>query len=197
MDRTEIINQLITRHNYKTYLEIGVQFGHNFRDIKLPREHKVGVDIKKQILDFEYSLDYETTSDEFFKQNTKTYDIIFIDGYHSFEQSYLDVTNALECLNPGGTIVCHDCYPTTEELAGSNFMGTVYKTIVKLRMTRTDLKVFVVNTDCGCGVIQRCSPRDTPPIQYDESFYAYNNFIANAKDCLNLKEVTEFISLTN
>ena len=71
MERTEIINRLIAKHNYKNYLEIGVQYGHNFRDISLPRECKTAVDIKKQVLDFDYVLDYETTSDEFFKQNTK------------------------------------------------------------------------------------------------------------------------------
>ena len=46
-------------------------------------------------MDFDYVLDYETTSNEFFKQNTKKYDIIFIDGDHSFDQSYLDVTNEI------------------------------------------------------------------------------------------------------
>jgi hypothetical protein len=197
MERTEIINRLIAKHNYKNYLEIGVQYGHNFRDINLPRKCKTAVDIKKQILDFEYFLDHETTSDEFFKQNTKKYDIIFIDGDHSFEQSYLDVTNALQCLNLEGTIVCHDCYPTTEELASFSFMGTVYKTILKLRMTRTDLNIFVVNTDCGCGVIQRCAPQEKPPVQHDESLYVYKNFITRAKEYLNLKETSEFISTLN
>jgi hypothetical protein len=197
MERTEIINRLIAKHNYKNYLEIGVQYGHNFRDINLPRECKTSVDIKKQVLDFDYVLDYETTSDNFFKQNTKKYDMIFIDGDHSFEQSYLDVTNALECLNFEGTIVCHDCYPTTEELASSSFMGTVYKTILKLQMTKLDLNIFVVNTDCGCGVIQRCASRDRAFVEYDESLYAYKNFIARAKECLNLKEPNEFISMLN
>jgi hypothetical protein len=195
MERTEIINRLISRYNYKNYLEIGVQYGHNFRDINLPRECKTGVDVKKQVLDFEYFLDYETTSDNFFKQNNKKYDIIFIDGDHSFEQSYIDVTNALNCLNPRGTIVCHDCYPTTEDLASSSFMGTVYKTILKLRMTKTNLRVFVVNTDCGCGIIQYCASREKPPIKFDESLYIYKNFIANAKEYLDLKEPNEFISM--
>lgn len=192
MNRTDIINHIILKRNYKSYLEVGVQYGHNFRDINLPRENKVAVDIKTQILDFEHFLDFETTSDEFFKQNTKKFDIIFIDGYHSFEQSYQDVINALECLNEGGTIVCHDCYPTTEELASLNFMGTVYKTILKLQMTRNDLEIFVVNTDCGCGVIQLCTPKDATHIALDESLYEYKNFIANAKEYLNLKEVKEF-----
>lgn len=197
MNRTDIINHIISKRKYKNYLEVGVQYGHNFRDINLPRESKTAVDIKTQILDFEHFLDFEMTSDEFFKQNTNKFDIIFIDGYHSFEQSYQDVNNAMSCLNEGGTIVCHDCYPTTEELASLNFMGTVYKTILKLQMTRNDLDIFVVNTDCGCGVIQRCVPRNKTFIDYDESLYHYNNFIAKAKECLNLKEPNEFISTLN
>ena len=197
MNRTDILNFLIEKKKYTTYLEIGVQYGHNFTDINLPRQNKTSVDIQKQILDFDYVLDYEMTSDKFFQQNKNKYDLIFIDGDHEYKQSYQDVLHSLDCLNPNGTIVCHDCYPTFEELSMPNRMGTVYKTILNLRMNRPDLNVCVVNTDCGCGIITRNFQQNASNISADESLYDYKNFILNADVYLNLKEVYQFLSSVN
>ena len=37
------------------------------------------------------------------------YDLIFIDGDHMYDAVHADFTNALNLINPGGTIVTHDC----------------------------------------------------------------------------------------
>ena len=36
------------------------------------------------------------TSDEFFKQNEDTYDVIFIDGLHTSDAVYRDINNSLK-----------------------------------------------------------------------------------------------------
>ncbi len=51
------------------------------------------------------------TSDTFFETNTKTFDVIFIDGLHLAHQVAVDVSNAIAVLNPNGFIVMHDCNP--------------------------------------------------------------------------------------
>ncbi len=37
------------------------------------------------------------------------YDVIFIDGFHSFELTFLDLYYADRLLKPGGLLLCHDC----------------------------------------------------------------------------------------
>ena len=96
-------------------------------------------------------------SDEFFAGpgRHEMYDLIFIDGLHVADQVLRDIENALEVLTSGGTIVVHDCNPPSEEAQREDWNGTVWKAWVSLRATRRDLRMYVVDIDHGCGVIQR------------------------------------------
>ena len=71
--RWDLLNYLIRKFEYKKYLEIGVQSGLCFENVRC--EHKVGVDPNENHVKF------KTTSDEFFKQNT--------------ENSILDLVNSM------------------------------------------------------------------------------------------------------
>lgn len=55
------------------------------------------------------------TSDDFFKENNKKFDIIFIDGMHQLEYVYNDFFNAISCLTSKGTIVIDDVLPINEQ----------------------------------------------------------------------------------
>jgi SAM-dependent methyltransferase len=48
------------------------------------------------------------TSDDFFAANIEQFDIIFVDGDHSYSQTLKDLNNALGCLNPGGVLIVDD-----------------------------------------------------------------------------------------
>jgi predicted O-methyltransferase YrrM len=187
MQRYEILNNLIKKHNYKTYLEIGTQFGQCFTQIDLPRNSKYCVDIQKNFED----LDEEIDSDGFFEKCDKTYDIIFIDGDHSYKQSLKDVLNALKFLNEGGSIVCHDCYPETIRETALDCKGTVYGTILNLRMSRNDLEIYVIDSDCGVGVIKKGKSETIEK----ESNVEFEKFIKEVKYYLNLISVEEFKNL--
>lgn len=57
----------------------------------------------------ELSLDfYNMDSIDYYKNNNEKFDIIFIDGDHSYEGVKLDYENCLLILNDGGYIVLHD-----------------------------------------------------------------------------------------
>jgi len=51
---------------------------------------------------------FKGTSDEFFKQNTETFDFIYIDGDHTAYGVLKDAVNAFESLNPGGILAFDD-----------------------------------------------------------------------------------------
>ena len=40
-----------------------------------------------------------------------TFDVIYLDGLHTFEQTYRDLINALNILEPGGLILIDDVFP--------------------------------------------------------------------------------------
>jgi len=213
LERTTIIQHLINKFGFKTYLEIGVAAGVNF--FQIDAELKLAVDpkfvIPGGVRDTEKEKFFTMTSDEFFANPPKELlerglDIVLIDGLHTYEQSLRDVENCLKYLNPNGVIVMHDCLPdspatampTLEEARKhpdfkGNWTGDVYKTIIHLRATREDLFVAVINTDWGVGIVKRGKPENMLSIQVEDikkmDFY---DLIKNKEILLNLKPPSWF-----
>lgn len=147
--RAGFLVDLTQKFGYKSYLEIGCRDNRTFDKINCPK--KVGVDPAR-------GGTIRTTSDEFFKSNTDTFDLIFIDGDHRSEQVLRDVLNATKCLNAGGTIVMHDCIPLKEEHQFREYKGGIcnqdaWKACMVLRM-QPEIDVAVGLFDCGVGVIK-------------------------------------------
>lgn len=187
MDRSEIIQSLIDKINAKSYLEIGIDSGNNFRLIRCDK--KVSVDPNTDT-----SAMYHMTSDNFFNQNNETFDIIFIDGLHHADQVYRDITNSLKILNENGYIVCHDMNPLEEShqiipFFSGAWNGDCWKAFVQLRCERGDLQMHVVNTDHGCGVISKGMQT---PLEIDDEQLTYKSFDTNRKEWLNLISIDEF-----
>lgn len=193
LTRIELINTLISMHGYTSYLEIGVntpaQPGYSHDSIAIALKHGV---------DPAVDTTYKMTSDAFFENHiTRTYDIIFVDGLHIFEQAYRDIINSLQSLNPGGTIVVHDCNPTTEITqrpirVSSVWHGDVWKAILKLRMENKNCSIYTVDTDEGCTIIQNGSQELFISDASQEELYSYDFFNTHRKEILNLISVREF-----
>ena len=157
MYKSNIIQTFICKLGAKSYLEIGTYRGETFFDIVA--SHKVGIDIMAPKL-FPMKGISNKTSDEFFAENKETFDVILIDGLHYAEQAKRDIENALQILNPKGVIVVADLLPPKEyyqlvppEPNTIQWTGDTWKTWVRLRETREDLSMFVVDADLGCGII--------------------------------------------
>lgn len=192
MTRTEIINALIEKHNFKSYLEIGVESGSNYYLIKC--DDKIGVDP-----DPTSHSTIKQESDTFFETNEKTFDICFIDGLHHADQVYRDALNCLKYLNEGGVILFHDMMPNSELCAQvprvqSIWTGDCYKAFVKLRSERNDLEMFVINTDWGVGFMRKGKQE---LIDLKGMDINYTNFDSNRQEWLNLISVDEFQQFLN
>ena len=48
------------------------------------------------------------SSDEFFKNNSETFDIVYVDGHHLGSQVFKDCNNAWQILNDNGYLICDD-----------------------------------------------------------------------------------------
>ena len=97
------------------------------------------------------------TSDEFFSNNKIFFDIIFLDGLHTYEQTIKDIDNSLKFLNNEGVILIHDCLPKkiwnqiVPRIYG-HWNGDVWKAIVHSR-TYDDTDTYTCKADHGVGVV--------------------------------------------
>ena len=104
------------------------------------------------------------TSDEFFKKNHSYFDIIFLDGLHTYEQTIKDINNALKFLNDKGVIIVHDCLPKkiwnqiVPRIYG-HWNGDVWKAIVHAR-TYHDVDTYTLQADHGLGIILKKNNTD-------------------------------------
>lgn len=151
MDRVDIINHLIEVCGYRKYLEIGVDRGECIRRVNAA--DKTGVDPNQLCPEVTHNM----TSDQFFAENSDTFDLVFIDGLHTRAQAYKDLMNAKKVLNKGGVIVMHDCSPDEEFLQVVPRMhvawtGDVWKAIYDFRATDPSGWLATVDTDYGVAV---------------------------------------------
>ncbi len=148
MDRIALIQNILQKAGFTTYLEIGTQSGKSFLPVRCANKMAVDPDFK---IPFEKKLKwiiknpsnirsryFEETSDDFFSRRKpileKGIDVVLIDGLHTFEASLKDVLNSLKYLNRKGVIILHDCYPpdglsatpanSKEDLIKKGLMGT-------------------------------------------------------------------------
>ncbi len=146
---SRLLNRIAENCNSKDYLEVGVQGGVTFNAVKISNRDAVDPNFLFETSDFatETVRFFPMTSDAFFADRCdKTYDLIFLDGLHTFTQCFRDFCAALQVLNDGGVIVIDDTVPgdffsslETQELAisareehglkGRAWTGDVFKVI--------------------------------------------------------------------
>lgn len=182
-NRTALINLLLkTKFIDATYLEIGCNDDSNFNSIYSLK--KVGVDPFK-------GGTHRMTSDAFFASNKSKFDVIFIDGYHTYQQVKIDTINAAKNLNSSGAILSHDFLPQNWYSAVPNdykrldyiWNGDCWKFAFEL--LEMDIDFRIINIDEGIMVIDseesisKIAEMDVSPnpayesLQFD--FY-YKNF---------------------
>jgi len=190
MNRIDVINSLIQKYGLKKYCEIGVQAGDCFSNVIC--EHKVGVDP-----DLSSKATIFKTSDEFFETLDEKFDIFWIDGLHHSEFVYRDILNALEHLNEGGFICCHDMLPTNKFMqeipltSQCEWTGDCWRAFVKLRTERNDLQMNAINTDWGTSIIVKGS-QELLVIDKPLEDLTYEDFEQNKQQWLNVISVDEF-----
>lgn len=163
MQRFDIINKFIEAREFQSYLEVGVREHECFDQVIAPFKESVDPDP-------EANPTYLMTSDEFWKQTDRKYDIIFIDGLHHGDQVYRDIIGALNCLNRfDSVIVLHDCNPQNsvagrhsleEYTIDGDWNGDVWTGFSYYRY-HSRYHCYTVAEDTGCGVIDCLKLRKT------------------------------------
>ena len=164
------------------YLEIGCEINTCFSSI--PVINKIGVDP-------ESGGNIRETSDNFFKNNKKEFDVIFVDGLHIYEQCRKDIINSLKFLNRNGFIFLHDMIPRSwiEENVPrleKVWSGNVWKVALELIKTK-GIDFFVIEADHGIGVIKKKEEN----VVYHDDYENIKNL--KFKDFLDLNEKIKYI----
>lgn len=115
--RASRLNSLGRYNGAGGYLEIGVHKGDTFRQVQI--RSKVGVDPKfaydSESENDEFTHHHEMTSDEFFvsaAQNYRPFDLIYLDGLHTFEQTFRDFCSTLSVAHKRTIWLLDDTMPT-------------------------------------------------------------------------------------
>lgn len=192
-NRTALLNFIIANHHKKVecnYLEIGCASNMNFDSICL--KHKVGVDP-------DMGGTIRLTSDDYFaKYKDSQFDLIFLDGLHTYKQTKKDLLNALNVLNDGGIIVLDDFIPRNWKehftpRVQTQWNGDVWKISFELLKAK-GIEFKILTIDGGQCVIFKKQKSTFLPDFYqdlkDVSFdYLYENFsslpITNIEGGLN------------
>jgi hypothetical protein len=148
----DILNESISDNN-TSYLELGCYIKANFNKVKF--NNKECVDTQHRFFPT-----YVMTTDDFFKQNKKKYDIVFIDANHDLPDVVRDYNNAVNICNK--MIVFHDMFPPNEEQTASGYCSDSYKLLNYFKENK--IETFTLNTDFGLTVIFPSFPH----VNYDD-----------------------------
>jgi len=189
--RIEIVKDIISQKNYKRYLEIGCFDDELFNQVDC--KIKIGVDPVS-------GGTVRATSDQFFKNNKETFDCVFIDGLHEYNQVKKDISNSLRFLSEGGIILLHDCLPDDYYAQATprcqwTWNGDVWKAIVEFRSYK-DTDVYTCYADYGIGVIFKRPNRNL--LDYSKSDYSnldFDEYFYNHKKLMNIIEYEELIKI--
>jgi hypothetical protein len=156
-NRIALINLLISKKKNCSYLEIGCASNNLFNSVYV--SDKIGVDPFK-------GGNVRKTSNVFFNNNKKFYDVIFIDGLHEYWQVRQDVVNAIKFLKPNGWVVLHDMLPRNwvehhvPNISPTVWTGDVWKVGFELLLTKgIDFKIVKIDHGIGVFKLTRKNPK--------------------------------------
>ena len=166
-EAARVLNEIIGLRNIgQNYLEIGVEFGLTLLSVKSSK--KMGVDPEPKIhpkLNDRITKLFVGTSDAFFKSkyNCPPYDLVYLDGLHTFEQTYSDLKNAFSNSTSNAVILIDDTVPTDSYSTNPNGLeayrsreeagikntgawhGDVYKVVIALsRLNVPNLEIRTI-----------------------------------------------------
>jgi hypothetical protein len=184
--RNRVVQTVLDLFDAPDYLEVGVNKGMTFNALKA--KTKVAVDPK-----FLFDVDavarevpgtsfHETTSDDYFGRIARrdtAFDVIYLDGLHTAEQTIRDLINAMSFLKAHGVIVIDDVFPCSYlaslhnrrestlirqaigDTAGA-WMGDVYRLVFFAESFCQQFSYATVNNNHGQLLMWRQS-RETVP----------------------------------
>jgi len=207
------------------YLEVGVETGFTFFEVSAAAKTAVDptfmFDLEEAKQVEPTSQFFPTTSDDYFRNhwNSQMFDLIFLDGLHTWEQTYRDFCNALLLTHERSIILLDDIFPSdvfscnrdqVEAVMMRQFMtsdpsnawhGDTYKVIPMIQAFHPLLSYCTIITDGNPQALVWRSPRPSITSPIPPSIGALNMpaldylwFLRN-QDCYNVMNEDEALAL--
>jgi hypothetical protein len=223
--RSEVISQFLNLNKESSYLEIGVNQGVTFNAIEANR--KVAVDPQFMFDTLAYTIPdkvefFEVCSDEYFalaQAEDVKFDVIYLDGLHTFEQTLRDLLNAFSVIKPHGVVILDDVIPNSFDASLSDvdeafvirslaaqigavwhfdgsWMGDVYKVVFFLKSFMQQYSYATVLENHGQTVIwQQTRPAKSVGLQtvQEISFLDYRHTITK-RSIFNIMPIESIIT---
>ena len=191
--------------------ELDAEF--NFKKILIVNTPNTGLFLDNLFLDerttrVKYTHDaYNKLIETVTKVNTK-FDLICLDPYHYYKESYSDYNLMTSFLSDTGILLSHDCYPPDYNHVPQKdkkgrmsvcWCGETYAAFVEFAYANPDYLYAVIKNDYGLGIITKREMQYVKKIvnnenqkqfldlfKHNKNEEAYNYFEKNAKDIINL-----------
>lgn len=197
------LNRLAEALECRSYLEVGVETGTTFLEVNV--EKRVGVD---PCFKFDWQQHHGNagielhacTSDEYFASldPESRFDLIFLDGLHTFEQTYRDIQHALRHSHARTAIVIDDTVPSDvfsccrefdecltlrAQFLGSDdnsWHGDTYKVVPLLAAFNCDLRLLTLADGGNPQTLlwRPSTPMDEDPLRTMQAMWAVQNLAA-------------------
>lgn len=218
--RDTVVQSVIDLFDYPSCLEIVASKNETLKKIKAKRKTAVDPCFRFDFnnyseLDSDISF-YQGTSDDFFSDarvRREAYDVIYLDGLHTFDQTLRDLLNAIALVKPSGVIVIEDVIPNSYRallpnesdcvqlrlLSGEHdksWMGDVYRLVFFIHSYLQQFSFATVAENHGQTIIWR-SPRksgsfrpisvkDISTLGYEHTFLSRDIF--NITPCEDIRQ---------
>src|SRR5882724_816270 len=221
LQKYDLINALAKKNGYQSYLEIcTTSTGGRFWKIdrkQLRVCHRLVYRCPEWFEDG-HDITYRSTNESInnLLPGAHTYDIVFVDPWHTFECSMRDLQAGLSVLREDGVMIVHDCCPANQKLANPLpnevcWCGVTYCAYIELLLSRRDLVYYTVDTDFGCGVVKKKSREGTLKTEHrvtdelaerwrtqrSQNADMFELFCNHKRELLNLISAEEFLAREN
>ena len=216
--RAQVMRRLLAHYEKPRYLEIGVCEGRTFD--RVPAAVRVAVDPEFR---FDHTAPerqepgtsyHQITSDEYFGtvvEPDARFDVIYLDGLHTVEQTLRDLLNALPYLQPQGVLVIDDVRPPTELAAIPDrqeffdvraaqgrddekaWMGDVFRLVYFIETFCQQLSFRVIANNHGQAVVWRHRRPAVPQRGLAEVGALTFDELARTEDALRLAPFGEIV----
>ena len=224
----QLINSLAATYQAEKYLEIGVRNGSTFFHVDMPR--KIGVDpaftFEESSFSSEGRLFFRETSDDFFARlkeegaalpaafndaaGRPAFDIIFIDGLHTFAQSFRDFENSHAFAHESTIWVLDDTVPSdpysaqpdqaismayrkAAKLQGNPWHGDVYKTVFAIHDCYPEFSYCTLMRANPQTVVWRASPSERKQVFASKDVIAQLDYFSMLRHAALLMPVEESV----
>ena len=135
MEYRDLLENIASMFEINTYVEIGILAGETLKKIAPHVNRAIGVD-KNLRIKSEGNIElYEMKSEDFIKQWHEPIDMLFIDGDHSEDNVFQDLSGLFNWVVPEtGLIFLHDTFPIKPELLSKDRSGDAWKVARKVHL---------------------------------------------------------------